>query len=70
MNYISSVTENGCPDRSLVGWTVFHSRFYSQKMLYELASDTGAFLRVCDESPVVNKRGPGKRRWDQLEGNI
>lgn len=39
---------------------------YSQKMLYELASDTGAFLRVCDESPVVNKRA-WKERWDQLE---
>ncbi|MBZ4358935.1 hypothetical protein LAM19_22045, partial [Mycobacterium tuberculosis] len=35
-------------------------------MLYELASDTGAFLRVCDESPVVNKRA-WKERWDQLE---
>lgn len=35
-------------------------------MLYELASDTGAFLRVCDESPVVNKRAR-KERWDQLE---
>lgn len=34
----------------------FPLSIYSQKMLYELASDTGAFLRVCDESPVVNKR--------------
>lgn len=44
----------------------FPLSIYSQKMLYELASDTGAFLRVCDESPVVNKRA-WKERWDQLE---
>ncbi|MCN8349233.1 hypothetical protein MLT32_21055 [Escherichia coli] len=44
----------------------FPLSIYSQKMLYELASDSGAFLRVCDESPVVNKRA-WKERWDQLE---
>lgn len=44
----------------------FPLSIYSQKMLYELASDTGAFLRVCDESPVVNKLA-WKERWDQLE---
>ncbi|EIX9330404.1 MULTISPECIES: anti-phage protein Ppl [Klebsiella pneumoniae complex] len=44
----------------------FPLSIYSQKMLYELASDTGAFLRVCDESQVVNKRA-WKERWDQLE---
>lgn len=44
----------------------FPLSIYSQKMLYELASDTGAFLRVCDESPEVNKRA-WKERWDQLE---
>ena len=35
-------------------------------MLYELASDTGAFLRVCDESPLVDKRA-WKERWNELE---
>ncbi|HDL6874119.1 anti-phage protein Ppl [Yersinia kristensenii] len=44
----------------------FPLSIYSQKMLYELASDTGAFLRVCDDSPRVNKRA-WKERWDQLE---
>lgn len=44
----------------------FPLSIYSQKMLYALASDTGAFLRVCDESPVVNKRA-WKERWDELE---
>ncbi|EOM2251734.1 hypothetical protein [Escherichia coli] len=44
----------------------FPISIYSQKMLYELASDTGAFLRVCDDSPVVNKRA-WKDNWDQLE---
>lgn len=44
----------------------FPLSIYSQKMLYELASDTGAFLRVCDESPRVNKRA-WNERWDQLE---
>ncbi|UEM39919.1 hypothetical protein DMB82_0002440 [Pectobacterium aquaticum] len=44
----------------------FPLSIYSQKMLYELASDTGAFLRVCDDSPVVNKRA-WKESWDQLE---
>nr|WP_243733516.1 hypothetical protein [Raoultella sp. BIGb0149] len=44
----------------------FPLSIYSQKMLYELASDTGAFLRVCDESPVVDKRA-WKERWNELE---
>ncbi|WP_342474186.1 AAA family ATPase, partial [Klebsiella pneumoniae] len=44
----------------------FPISIYSQKMLYELASDTSAFLRVCDESPVVNKRA-WQENWDQLE---
>ncbi|EPE7175553.1 anti-phage protein Ppl [Cronobacter sakazakii] len=44
----------------------FPLSIYSQKMLYELASDTGAFLRVCDDSPRVNKRA-WNERWDQLE---
>lgn len=44
----------------------FPLSIYSQKMLYELASDTGAFLRVCDESPVVDKRA-WKERWEELE---
>lgn len=39
---------------------------FSQKMLYELASDNGAFLRVCDDSTVVNKRAWAEH-WDGLE---
>lgn len=39
---------------------------FSQKMLYELASDNGAFLRVCDESTIVNKRAWAEQ-WDRLE---
>ncbi|SXG94291.1 ligand-gated ion channel [Klebsiella pneumoniae] len=44
----------------------FPLSIYSQKMLYELASDTGAYLRVCDESPMVDKRAR-KERWEELE---
>ncbi|WP_222863337.1 hypothetical protein, partial [Klebsiella pneumoniae] len=29
---------------------------FSQKMLFELASDNDAFLQVCDSSPIVDKR--------------
>lgn len=39
---------------------------FSQKMLYELASDNGAFLRVCDDSVIVNKRA-WTDHWAQLE---
>ncbi len=39
---------------------------FSQKMLYELASDNNAFLRVCDDSAVVNKRA-WTEQWDELE---
>ncbi|MFW8080248.1 hypothetical protein ACOIFA_32485, partial [Klebsiella pneumoniae] len=28
--------------------------------------DTGAYLRVCDESPMVDKRAR-KERWEELE---
>ncbi|MCD9530845.1 anti-phage protein Ppl [Photobacterium carnosum] len=34
----------------------FGISIYSQKMLFELASDNDAFLKVCDESEFVNKR--------------
>lgn len=34
----------------------FGISIYSQKMLFELASDNNAFLKVCDDSPFVNKR--------------
>lgn len=44
----------------------FPLSIFSQKMLYELASDNGAFLRVCDDSTIVNKRA-WTERWDQLE---
>lgn len=46
------------------GWASdrFPVSVFSQKMLYELASDNGAFLRVCDESPVVNKRSWTERQ--------
>ncbi|MEN4691285.1 anti-phage protein Ppl [Pantoea agglomerans] len=44
----------------------FPLSIFSQKMLYELASDNSAFLRVCDDSTIVNKRAWGER-WDQLE---
>ncbi|MFY1037486.1 anti-phage protein Ppl [Pantoea agglomerans] len=44
----------------------FPLSIFSQKMLYELASDNGAFLRVCDDSSIVNKRNWAER-WDQLE---
>lgn len=40
----------------------FPVSIFSQKMLYELASDNGAFLRVCDESPMVNKRTWAERQ--------
>ncbi|MER5005480.1 anti-phage protein Ppl [Atlantibacter hermannii] len=39
---------------------------FSQKMLYELASDNNAFLRVCDDSAIVNKRAWAEH-WDELE---
>lgn len=38
---------------------------FSQKMLFELASDNDAFLQVCDSSPVVDKRA-WTERWEQL----
>nr|WP_286140658.1 hypothetical protein [Escherichia sp. ESNIH1] len=44
----------------------FPLSIFSQKMLYELASDNGAFLRVCDDSAVVNKRAWAEH-WDELE---
>lgn len=34
----------------------FGISIYSQKMLFELASDNNAFLEVCDNSKAVNKR--------------
>jgi len=34
----------------------FNISIFSQKMLYQLASDQGSFLKVCDESAFVNKR--------------
>ncbi|MCD6677413.1 anti-phage protein Ppl [Vibrio cholerae] len=33
----------------------FGISIYSQKTLFELASDNSAFLRICDESEIVNK---------------
>lgn len=44
----------------------FPISIFSQKMLYDLAEDNGAFLRVCDDSAIVNKR-IWAERWDQLE---
>ncbi|PLC58047.1 anti-phage protein Ppl [Photobacterium carnosum] len=34
----------------------FNLQIFSQKMLFELASNPRAFLDICDESPIVNKR--------------
>ncbi|BFU33330.1 MULTISPECIES: anti-phage protein Ppl [Enterobacter] len=38
---------------------------FSQKMLFELASDNDAFLQVCDSSPIVDKR-TWTEHWEQL----
>ena len=51
--------DNWSPDR-------FGISIYSQKMLFELASDNDAFLKVCDESSFVNKRVWVERK-EQLE---
>ncbi len=34
----------------------FNISIFSQKMLYQLASDQGAFLKICDDSTLVDKR--------------
>lgn len=38
---------------------------FSQKMLFELASNNDAFLQVCDSSPIVDKR-TWTEHWEQL----
>jgi len=43
----------------------FGVSIYSQKMLYDLASNTDAFLKVCDESKVVSKR-----QWDEKKEEL
>ncbi|EGR0171676.1 histidinol phosphatase [Vibrio alginolyticus] len=47
----------------------FGISIYSQKMLFELASDNDAFLKVCDESKFVNKR-QWKEKKEELERNF
>ncbi|EKO3839027.1 AAA family ATPase [Vibrio harveyi] len=44
----------------------FGISIYSQKMLFDLASDNNAFLKVCDESKLVNKR-QWKEKKEELE---
>ncbi|TWX74159.1 anti-phage protein Ppl [Colwellia sp. C1TZA3] len=44
----------------------FNISIFSQKMLYQLASDQGSFLKVCDESTFVNKRAWNEKK-ERLE---
>jgi len=40
----------------------FNISIFSQKMLYQLASDQGAFLKICDDSTLVDKR-----TWNEIK---
>jgi len=44
----------------------FNISIFSQKMLYQLASDQGSFLKICDDSSLVDKRTWNEKK-DRLE---
>ncbi|RBI68753.1 hypothetical protein DQ400_05140 [Vreelandella sulfidaeris] len=43
----------------------FAISIYSQKMLYKIASDNDAFLNICDDSDLVDKKG-----WEEKFSHI